>query len=150
MIYYIYSHPLFCDVPPTNIHTKNHQQQTQAGGVAGLVVDIVLFPIDTVKTRLQSERGFWKSGGFRGVYNGLAPAAVGSVPSAALFFCTYESVKRLLLDHTRPEYAPLVHMTSASLAETVNPRWCVCMFQLIPNVPCPRRSPALCACPSRS
>lgn len=57
----------------------------QSGGLAGLVVDIVLFPIDTVKTRLQSERGFWRSGGFRGVYNGLAPAAVGSVPTGNQF-----------------------------------------------------------------
>ncbi|XP_055542848.1 S-adenosylmethionine mitochondrial carrier protein homolog isoform X2 [Wyeomyia smithii] len=37
-----------------------------SGGVAGLVVDIVLFPIDTIKTRLQSERGFVRSGGFQG------------------------------------------------------------------------------------
>lgn len=94
----------------------------QAGGAAGLVVDIVLFPIDTVKTRLQSEKGFWRSGGFRGIYNGLAPAAVGSVPSAAIFFCTYESVKSVLLANTRQEYAPLVHMSSASMAETVNGR----------------------------
>ncbi|XP_055542849.1 S-adenosylmethionine mitochondrial carrier protein homolog isoform X3 [Wyeomyia smithii] len=36
-----------------------------SGGVAGLVVDIVLFPIDTIKTRLQSERGFVRSGGFQ-------------------------------------------------------------------------------------
>ena len=36
-----------------------------AGGLAGFVVDVSLFPIDTVKTRLQSKAGFWASGGFK-------------------------------------------------------------------------------------
>ena len=61
-----------------------------AGGVAGTSVDCALFPIDTLKTRMQSPQGFIKAGGFRGVYNGLGAAAVGSSPGAALFFCTYE------------------------------------------------------------
>ena len=39
-----------------------------AGGAAGFAVDISLFPIDTVKTRLQAKEGFIKSGGFRGLY----------------------------------------------------------------------------------
>jgi hypothetical protein len=33
-----------------------------AGGIAGLVVDVSLFPVDAVKTRLQSEGGFWRAG----------------------------------------------------------------------------------------
>ena len=42
-----------------------------SGGIAGVSVDIALFPLDTIKTRMQSPHGFLKSGGFRGVYNGL-------------------------------------------------------------------------------
>ena len=61
-----------------------------AGGCAGTSVDVALFPIDTIKTRLQSPNGFWKAGGFRGIYNGLGAAALGSAPGAALFFTTYE------------------------------------------------------------
>lgn len=61
-----------------------------AGGCAGTSVDVALFPIDTLKTRLQSPHGFIKAGGFRGVYNGLGAAAAGSAPGAALFFSTYE------------------------------------------------------------
>jgi solute carrier family 25 S-adenosylmethionine transporter 26 len=49
-----------------------------AGGVAGLFVDISLFPIDTIKTRLQSENGFWRSGGFRQIYKGIGPVVAGS------------------------------------------------------------------------
>jgi hypothetical protein len=44
------------------------------------MVDVVLYPLDTVKTRLQSEVGFWQSGGFKGVYRGLSSAAAGSAP----------------------------------------------------------------------
>lgn len=61
-----------------------------AGGCAGTSVDVALFPIDTLKTRLQSPQGFVKAGGFSGIYNGLGAAAAGSAPGAALFFSTYE------------------------------------------------------------
>lgn len=90
-----------------------------SGGVAGLVVDIVLFPIDTIKTRLQSERGFLRSGGFRGIYKGLAPAAAGSAPTAALFFCTYDGLKSHLGKWASQGQQPYVHMISAASAEVV-------------------------------
>ncbi|EDV92849.1 S-adenosylmethionine mitochondrial carrier protein homolog [Drosophila grimshawi] len=90
-----------------------------AGGVAGFVVDIVLFPIDTVKTRLQSELGFWRAGGFRGIYKGIAPAAAGSAPTAALFFCAYECGKQLLSNASNTKDSPYVHMAAASAAEVL-------------------------------
>ncbi|KAI0186549.1 mitochondrial carrier domain-containing protein [Xylaria flabelliformis] len=67
-----------------------------AGGIAGTTVDLSLFPLDTLKTRLQSRAGFFPSGGFRGVYRGVGSAVVGSAPGAAFFFCTYEGVKDIL------------------------------------------------------
>lgn len=82
-------------------------------------MDVTLFPIDTIKTRLQSERGFWRSGGFSGIYKGLGPAAVGSTPTAALFFFTYESMKSFLSLHTTKEQTPFVHMAAASCGEIV-------------------------------
>ncbi|EAN92880.1 putative mitochondrial carrier protein [Trypanosoma cruzi] len=69
-----------------------------AGGVAGLVVDLTLYPIDTIKTRLQSRSGFYQAGGFRGVYKGLSAVAIGSVPGGAAFFVGYDLTKRALLD----------------------------------------------------
>lgn len=48
--------------------------------MSGLCVDIVLYPLDTVKTRLQSAEGFVNSGGFRGIYRGLGSILVGSAP----------------------------------------------------------------------
>jgi len=87
-----------------------------SGSVAGLITDIVLFPIDTIKTRLQSNDGFRKSGGFRGIYRGLSSAAAGSMPAGASFFVAYEASKNIL----RPKFqsdVPL-HMTSACIGET--------------------------------
>lgn len=69
-----------------------------AGGVAGFGVDVSLYPLDTIKTRLQSSQGFWKTGGFKGVYNGLGSAALGSAPASALFFST---CKTLIDSHAR-------------------------------------------------
>ncbi|KAH0545589.1 hypothetical protein FGG08_000420 [Glutinoglossum americanum] len=103
-----------------------------AGGVAGTTVDISLFPIDTLKTRLQSSSGFARSGGFSGIYKGVGSALVGSAPGAALFFVTYDSSKRLLREArqadellaggsgrgTLGEWSePVEHMLAASLGE---------------------------------
>lgn len=71
-----------------------------AGGIAGTAVDVTLFPIDTIKTRVQTEGGFKASGGFRGVWRGLGAAALGSAPNGAIFFVGYEAVKPLLRDRT--------------------------------------------------
>ncbi|KAI1323841.1 mitochondrial carrier domain-containing protein [Xylariaceae sp. FL0255] len=104
-----------------------------AGGIAGTTVDLSLFPLDTLKTRLQSREGFFPSGGFRGVYRGVGSAVVGSAPGAAFFFCTYEGVKDILSRSrlkSQKENAltgrggeggwmrePLEHMLAASLGE---------------------------------
>jgi solute carrier family 25 S-adenosylmethionine transporter 26 len=89
-----------------------------SGGIAGTTVDVALFPLDTIKTRLQSPQGFLKSGGFRGVYKGLSAAAAGSAPGAALFFSTYETGKQLLAKHAPNLPAPAIHMIAASVGET--------------------------------
>ena len=43
-------------------------------------MDVTLFPLDTIKTRVQSGVGFRKAGGFSGIYRGLGPAFIGSAP----------------------------------------------------------------------
>ena len=95
-----------------------------AGGIAGTSVDVALFPIDTLKTRAQAPSGFWKAGGFRGIYNGLGAAAAGSAPGAALFFSTYETMKPIVasrLDRFQghKDETALCHMIAASISEAV-------------------------------
>ena len=67
-----------------------------AGAIAGTTVDLSLFPLDTLKTRLQAREGFISSGGFRGIYRGIGSVVVGSAPGAAFFFLTYEWSKKVL------------------------------------------------------
>jgi len=94
-----------------------------AGGLAGTSVDVALFPIDTIKTRIQSPQGFIKAGGLRGIYNGLSAAAIGSAPGAALFFTVYEQCKDIVHSYQTqfqflPEHRVVTHMTAASLGES--------------------------------
>ncbi|KAH7409233.1 mitochondrial carrier domain-containing protein [Cadophora sp. MPI-SDFR-AT-0126] len=98
-----------------------------AGALAGTTVDLSLYPLDTLKTRLQSSSGFLASGGFTGIYRGVGSAIVGSAPGAALFFCTYEYTKTFLsarrhakqvIEGQSEEWtAPIEHMVAASLGE---------------------------------
>ncbi|XP_025312289.1 S-adenosylmethionine mitochondrial carrier protein isoform X2 [Canis lupus familiaris] len=90
-----------------------------AGGVAGVAVDLILFPLDTIKTRLQSPQGFNKAGGFRGIYAGVPSAAIGSFPNAAAFFITYEYVKWFLHTDSSSYLMPVKHMLAASAGEVV-------------------------------
>jgi solute carrier family 25 S-adenosylmethionine transporter 26 len=99
-----------------------------SGGLAGTTVDLSLYPLDTLKTRLQSSSGFLASGGFSGIYRGVGSAIIGSAPGAALFFCTYEYSKSFLSARrhaqevregglVRDWEAPIEHMVAASLGE---------------------------------
>ncbi|KAM5189241.1 mitochondrial S-adenosylmethionine carrier protein isoform 5-T5 [Callospermophilus lateralis] len=90
-----------------------------AGGVAGASVDLILFPLDTIKTRLQSPQGFYKAGGFRGIYAGVPSAAIGSFPNAAAFFLTYEYVKWCLYTDSSSYLMPVKHMLAASAGEVI-------------------------------
>lgn len=67
-----------------------------SGALSGLSVDLLFYPIDTLKTRLQSSKGFLQAGGFSGIYRGIGSVAVGSAPGAACFFVVYESMKPVI------------------------------------------------------
>lgn len=44
----------------------------------------LIYQVDTIKTRLQSQHGFIASGGFRGIYSGLLSAVIGSAPNGII------------------------------------------------------------------
>jgi solute carrier family 25 S-adenosylmethionine transporter 26 len=87
----------------------------QSGAVAGLTVDLSLYPLDTIKTRLQkgksatgasstsSNKPVWKTSApalrqaIRSIYAGVPSVIFGSAPSAAFFFIVYDGVKRSIL-----------------------------------------------------
>ncbi|KYN00726.1 hypothetical protein ALC62_08408 [Cyphomyrmex costatus] len=105
-------------LPPENNSTESGKL-IDAGGAAGTFVDIALFPLDTLKTRLQSAQGFLKTGGFTGLYKGIGPVVVGSAPTAALFFLTYEEIKTIVKPRISINYYTPLHMGAAAISEMV-------------------------------
>lgn len=86
-----------------------------SGGIAGTCVDLVFFPIDTLKTRLQAKNGFFANGGWKGVYSGVGSTIVASAPGAALFFVVYDQMKARLASSSLSD--PATHMLAASVGE---------------------------------
>ena len=101
-----------------------------SGIVAGTAVEAALYPIDTIKTRLQAARG-GAAVSWRHLYKGLGGNLVGVVPACALFFAVYEPAKRALLPtpgafgegtaahHRRTAAAHLAAAASAGLASSL-------------------------------
>ena len=74
-----------------------------AGAIAGGSVEAALYPIDTIKTRLQATKGavnlsgkFKALRGSSSLYSGLLGNLFGVIPASALFFSVYEPVKEKL------------------------------------------------------
>jgi len=92
-----------------------------SGAVAGICVDLSLFPVDTIKTRLQSKAGFFKAGGCHNLYAGIGSIMVGSTPGAAVFFTGYESTRKFLkskiASNSSASQRTLIDMTAASCGE---------------------------------
>lgn len=73
---------------------------TAAGGAAGIAMWIPVFPIDTVKSRLQTMegkptiggviKGVYRSGGYKAFFPGFGPALARAVPANAATFLGVE------------------------------------------------------------
>ncbi|XLU72552.1 hypothetical protein S245_031605 [Arachis hypogaea] len=86
-----------------------------AGGVAGVVVETALYPIDTIKTRLQVARG----GGqiiLKGLYSGLAGNLAGVLPASAIFVGVYEPTKQKLLRSFPENLSAIAHFAAGAIA----------------------------------
>ncbi|KAJ8903875.1 hypothetical protein NDN08_000408 [Rhodosorus marinus] len=82
-------------------------KQALAGALAGATTSLILHPLDTAKTFRQTDpkryTGVLKTlrliaaeRGFTSLYCGLLPAMLGTAPSSAVYFSTYELSKRTL------------------------------------------------------
>ncbi|KAI1467663.1 mitochondrial carrier [Daldinia caldariorum] len=102
-----------------------------AGGAAAFVVDLIIYPLDTLKTRQQSQ-DFIKTFAdpstktklpsrqlFRGLYQGIGIVIVATLPAAGTFFTTYEATKSFVDRHGSPLGLPqpLVHSSASAVAE---------------------------------
>ncbi|PWW74094.1 mitochondrial carrier [Tuber magnatum] len=77
-----------------------------AGGAAGMAMWLLVFPVDTVKSRLQSAggkptiggvlRGIHGSGGLKAFFPGLGPALARSIPANSMCFLGVELAHRMM------------------------------------------------------
>jgi hypothetical protein len=110
-----------------------------AGAAAAFTVDLIVYPLDTIKTRLQSAdyKKVYRNGTntaftpamFRGVYQGVGSVIIATLPASGAFFSTYESVKAAL-HRANPQRGddneggliptPVLHATASAAAELVS------------------------------
>ncbi|KAD5507536.1 hypothetical protein E3N88_15239 [Mikania micrantha] len=85
-----------------------------AGAAAGVVVESALYPLDTIKTRLQAVR----DGGkiiLKGLYSGLGGNLAGVLPASAIFIGVYEPTKQKLLKSCPENLSALAHLTAGAV-----------------------------------
>ncbi|KAK1259383.1 hypothetical protein QJS04_geneDACA005469 [Acorus gramineus] len=85
-----------------------------AGGAAGVVVETALYPIDTIKTRLQAAHGGGKII-LKGLYSGLAGNLAGVLPASAIFVGVYEPSKQKLLKIFPEHLSAVAHLTAGAI-----------------------------------
>lgn len=102
-----------------------------AGGLAGGLSNALLLPIDTLKTMRQTDKelksirqAFMKLHkiGITKLYSGFIPACLGSMPSSALYFGSYETAKNILYKYESQLKLPkpVIHMLSAMSGNIVS------------------------------
>ncbi|KAH7095953.1 mitochondrial carrier protein-like protein [Paraphoma chrysanthemicola] len=108
-----------------------------AGAIAAFTVDLLVYPLDTIKTRIQSpdyaryytnaSTGKPSPALFRGVYQGIGSVIIATLPSSGAFFTTYERTKTLFTNLNTTTSSPngilpiaFVHAGASSLAELVS------------------------------
>lgn len=114
-----------------------------SGALAGAVEHTAMFPVDTIKTRLQaagstvmgsvattsgasasagaSATGRWMAASealatARGLYRGVSAAGMGAGPAHAVYFATYEKCKVLFGGGKTGEHAPMAHAMAGACA----------------------------------
>ncbi|KAI7547446.1 hypothetical protein KC331_g5013 [Hortaea werneckii] len=94
--------------------------QFAAGGVAGMISQAVVYPLDTLKFRMQCEtvpggahgnrlilqtaQRMWAKNGVFSFYRGLPMGLVGMFPYAAIDLFTFETLKKTIIRHNMKKY----------------------------------------------
>ncbi|GAV80233.1 Mito_carr domain-containing protein [Cephalotus follicularis] len=85
-----------------------------AGGAAGVAAEAALYPIDTIKTRLQAVRGGGKII-LKGLYSGFAGNLAGVLPASVIFFGVYEPTKEKLLKTIPENLSAFAHLSAGAI-----------------------------------
>jgi solute carrier family 25 S-adenosylmethionine transporter 26 len=91
-----------------------------AGATAGAAVETALYPLDTLKTRMQAARGSGVPMLWKGLYKGLAGNIFGVIPASAIFMGVYEPLKRYVGEQGgSPLAAQFIAATAAGTAASL-------------------------------
>ncbi|WOL16594.1 mitochondrial substrate carrier family protein C-like [Canna indica] len=111
--------------PPVEISTGNVLKSALAGGLASALSTSVMFPLDTMKTRVQASTLSFPELlskipeiGLRGLYRGSIPAILGQFSSHGLRTGIFEASK-LVLINVAPTLPELQVQTVASFCSTI-------------------------------
>lgn len=126
-----------CDLKDVHFeHTDEHETNLSksmiinalAGALAGCTEYFVMFPLDSIKTRMQmlasdhkAYKGTWstaysmvKNEGFTSLYRGLSTVPIGAGASHAIYFTAYETAK--LIMSPNPERSAAYNVMASSFA----------------------------------
>ncbi|XP_042905793.1 mitoferrin-1 [Parasteatoda tepidariorum] len=107
--------------------------QAMAGAITGLVEYSVMYPIDLIKTRMQTLRPYSKANyksvfggllkinseeGMLRLFRGMPLPLVASIPAHALYYSTYEVMKRMLSGTEFGTKNPIAQSAAGALAIT--------------------------------
>ncbi|XP_062091489.1 calcium-dependent mitochondrial ATP-magnesium/phosphate carrier protein 2 [Humulus lupulus] len=118
-----------------------------AGGTAGAVAQTVIYPLDLVKTRLQTcsceggrvpklgmlTRDIWLQEGPRAFYKGLLPSLLGIIPYAGIDLAAYETLKdmsKTYILHHDSEPGPLIQLGCGTISGALGAT-CVYPLQVV-------------------
>ncbi|KAG6216122.1 hypothetical protein E4U50_006393 [Claviceps purpurea] len=94
-----------------------------AGALAAFTVDVLVYPLDTIKTRFQSQdyvttyaSNKQNALALRGLYQGIGSVVLATLPASGLFFSTYEQAKTVI-GNALPMHESLVHSSASAVAE---------------------------------
>ncbi|KAK7206399.1 mitochondrial carrier domain-containing protein [Myxozyma melibiosi] len=107
---------LFAELEGTTVNNMSGISSFIAGGIGGAVSQFAVYPLDTLKFRVQCEaessdlrgnklmvktaKDMWRSGGLLGYYRGIILGIGGIFPYAALDLGTFEAMKRAYIKTT--------------------------------------------------
>ncbi|KAG8379285.1 hypothetical protein BUALT_Bualt07G0072600 [Buddleja alternifolia] len=127
---------------PANSHSlslSNHNQflvwrEFLWGGIAGAFGEGVMHPVDTIKTRIQSQaiftasknqssivqmvRSVWATDGLTGFYRGIAPGVMGSLATGATYFGVIESTKKWMEESNLGLGGHWAHFISGAIGDS--------------------------------
>ncbi|KAJ8709462.1 hypothetical protein PYW08_009466 [Mythimna loreyi] len=112
--------------------TQNSVTHMTAGAIAGVMEHCIMYPLDSVKTRMQSLRSAHNSSisetfrhmvkkeGLLRPIRGMSAVVMGAGPAHACFFASYEYCKHALSQLTRHRHDHITHGLSGCIASLIH------------------------------